>query len=29
MNGLVLKEKFPRLFTISQCQDSMVGDVVD
>jgi len=26
--GQVLKEKFPRLFSISQCLDSKVGDLV-
>jgi len=25
----VLKEKFPRLFIISQCKDSMMGDIID
>jgi len=29
VDGQVLKEKFPRLFTISQCKDNTVGDLVD
>jgi len=28
-DGLVLKENFSRLIIIFQCQNSLVGDVVD
>ena len=29
VEGQVLKETFPRLFLISQCKDSLVGDLAD
>jgi len=29
VGGQVLKETFPRLYIISQCKDSLVGDLVD